>query len=136
MKDQIHLQIVTTDGTVYDGNVSYAEIPLENGSIGILRDHAPMIGAVVDGVVKARHENGEDIIAVGIGVANVVHNELTLLVRTAERAEDIDPERAAASEQRARGRLADKICGWDMTRAEVSLRRALARQKAVQMLKK
>lgn len=136
MKDQIHLQIVTADGTVYDGNVSYAEIPLENGGVGILRDHAPMIGAVTDGVVKARHENGEDIVAVGLGVANVAHNEIILLVRTAERAENIDPDRAAASERRARERLADKAGGWDMARAEVSLHRALARQKAVQMLKK
>lgn len=90
MKDRIHLRIVTAEGTVYDGMVSYAEIPLENGRIGILSDHAPMIGAVAGGKVKARREGGEDAITVGLGVMNVSHNELTLLVRTAANAADAD----------------------------------------------
>lgn len=44
-----------------------------------------MLGAIEDGVVTARKENGAaEFIAVNLGVANVVHNEVTLLVRTAE----------------------------------------------------
>ncbi len=133
MKDQIHLQIVTAGGTVYDGQCSYAEIPLDGGSIGVLSDHAPTIGAVCDGVVKSRSENGEAYIAVGQGVVNIAHNEIIILARTAELAENIDLERAAESEKRARERLADKLGGWDMVRAEASLHRALARQSAVRL---
>ena len=87
MKEQIHLQIVTASETVYDGMASYVEIPLENGSIGVLANHAPLIGAVVDGTVKARSETGEDRIIVGVGVANVAHNEIKILVRSASRCE-------------------------------------------------
>ena len=137
MKDEIHLEIATAGGTVYDDMVSYAELPFSGGSVGVLRDHAPMLGAIEDGVVTARKDSGEEsFIAVNLGVASIVHNEVTLLVRTAERAEDIDLPRAEAAEQRARERLGDKGGDWDMKRAQIALHRALARQSAVRMMKK
>ena len=89
--DEIHLQITTAGGTAYDGQCSYVELPLEGGSVGILSHHAPMLGAVKNGVVIARQKDGrEAYIAVGIGVANIAENELILLVRTAEQAETWD----------------------------------------------
>ena len=137
MRDGIHLEIATAGGSVYDDMVSYVELPFSGGGVGILKDHAPMLGAMEDGVVTARKEDGtEEYVAVNLGVANIVHNEVTLLVRTAERAEDIDLPRAQDAEKRARERLADKDGGWDMTRAQVALRRALARQAAVRMMRK
>lgn len=133
MNDQIHLQIVTADGVIYDGRCSYVELPLEGGSIGVLPEHAPTMGAVTDGVLKCRTADGEVIAAVGQGVVNIAHNEIILLARNAELAENIDRDRAAASENRARERLADKSGHWDMLRAEASLHRALARQTAVRL---
>ena len=137
MKDGIHLEIATAGGSVYDDMVSYVELPFSGGGVGILKDHAPMLGAMEDGVVTARKEDGtEEYVAVNLGVANIVHNEVTLLVRTAERAEDIDLPRAQDAEKRARERLADKDGDWDMNRAQVALHRALARQAAVRMMRK
>ncbi len=137
MRDGIHLEIATAGGSVYDDMVSYVELPFSGGGVGILKDHAPMLGAMEDGVVTARKEDGtEEYVAVNLGVANIVHNEVTLLVRTAERAEDIDLPRAQDAEKRARERLADKDGDWDMNRAQVALHRALARQAAVRMMRK
>lgn len=136
MKDGIHLEIATAGGSVYDDMVSYVELPFSGGSVGVLKDHAPMLGAIEDGVVTARKEDGTtEFVAVNLGVANIVHNEVTLLVRTAERAENIDLSRAEAAERRARERLADKGGDWDMKRAQIALHRAMARQAAVRMMK-
>lgn len=136
MKDGIHLEIVTAGGSVYDDMVSYVELPFSGGSVGVLKDHAPMLGAIEDGVVTARKENGTaEFIAVSLGVANVVHNEVTLLVRTAERAENIDLPRAEAAEKRARDRLAEHSANLDVKRAQIALHRSLTRQAAVLMMK-
>ena len=136
MKDGIHLEIATAGGSVYDDMVSYVELPFSDGSVGVLKDHAPMLGAIEDGVFTARKEDGTtEFVAVDLGVANIVHNEVTLLVRTAERAENIDLPRAEAAERRARERLADKGGDWDMKRAQIALHRAMARQAAVRMMK-
>lgn len=136
MKDGIHLEIATAGGSVYDDMVSYVELPFSGGSVGVLKDHAPMLGAIEDGVVTARKENGAtEFIAVNLGVANVVHNEVTLLVRTAERAENIDLPRAEAAEKRARDRLAEHSADLDVKRAQIALHRSLTRQAAVLMMK-
>lgn len=136
MKDGIHLEIVTAGGSVYDDMVNYVELPFSGGSVGVLKDHAPMLGAIEDGVVTARRENGAtEFIAVNLGVANVVHNEVTLLVRTAERAENIDLPRAEAAEKRARDRLAEHGANLDVKRAQIALHRSLTRQAAVLMMK-
>lgn len=136
MKDRIHLEIATAGGSVYDDMVSYVELPFSGGSVGVLKDHAPMLGAIEDGVVTARKENGAaEFIAVNLGVANVVHNEVTLLVRTAERAENIDLPRAEAAEKRARDRLAEHSADLDVKRAQIALHRSLTRQAAVLMMK-
>ena len=69
MDDRIHLQIVTAKGVVYDGQASALNIPLDGGSIGVLADHAPLMGAVTTGVVEISHADGtKDYTAVGIGV--------------------------------------------------------------------
>jgi F-type H+-transporting ATPase subunit epsilon len=136
MKDGIHLEIATAGGSVYDDMVSYVELPFSGGSVGVLKDHAPMLGAIEDGVVTARKENGAtEFIAVNLGVANVVHNEVTLLVRTAELAENIDLPRAEAAEKRARDRLAEHSADLDVKRAQIALHRSLTRQAAVLMMK-
>ena len=136
MKDGIHLEIATAGGSVYDDMVSYVELPFSGGSVGVLKGHAPMLGAIEDGVVTARKENGAtEFIAVNLGVANVVHNEVTLLVRTAERAENIDLPRAEAAEKRARDRLAERSANLDVKRAQIALHRSLTRQAAVLMMK-
>ena len=136
MADQIHLQIVTAGGVVFDRMVQSVRLPLESGSIGVLANHAPLIGAVVDGVVTCASSEGEFVIAVGIGVVNVVNNSVTVLSRTAEEAENIDLARAEAAEKRARERLAAKSADTDASRAEAALHRAIARQHAAHMVKK
>ena len=136
MADKIHLQIVTAGGVVFDRMVHVVNLPLENGSIGVLANHAPLMGAVVDGIVTAALDEGEYVIAVGIGVVNVVNNEVTVLSRTAEEAENIDLARAEAAEKRARERLAAKNADTDASRAEAALHRAVARQHAAHMVKK
>ena len=136
MADKIHLQIVTAGGVVFDRMVHVVNLPLENGSIGVLANHAPLMGAVVDGIVTAASDEGEYVIAVGIGVVNIVNNEVTVLSRTAEEAENIDLARAEAAEKRARERLAAKNADTDASRAEAALHRAVARQHAAHMVKK
>ena len=137
MDDRIHLQIVTARGVVYDGQATALSIPLEGGSIGVLADHAPLMGAVTDGVVEITHaDDSKDFVAVGIGVLNVARNEVQILVRTAEKAEDIDLDRSIAAERRARERLENRTPDLDIVRAEAALLRAISRQNAANKVRR
>lgn len=136
MADKIHFQIATADGVFCDSMASYALIPLSDGDVGVLSDHAPMIGALKEGVVRYVCEGEDHFAAISGGVLSVVDNEVILLARTAERAESIDLARAQASERRARQRIEAHAANTDMKRAELSLQRAIAREKAYTMLHK
>ena len=136
MDEQIRLQVIAPSGAVYDGPVSYVQLPLEGGSVGILSHHAPLLGAVVEGVVRCTSGSEEHYIAVTHGVAHVADNTVTVLVSAAEQAQDIDLARAVAAERRARERLKIHGPGVDTVRAESALHRALARQMAVRLMKK
>ncbi len=134
MADKIHFQIATAGGVVCDVMSSYVLVPLTDGDVGILSNHAPMIGAVKEGVVKCVSEGEEHFAAVSGGVLSVSDNEVILLARTAERAETIDLARAQASERRARQRIEQHTSDIDLQRAELSLHRAIAREKAYTLL--
>lgn len=85
MADKISLRIVTPEGTAFEKQVSYVNIPTGFGSVGILANHAPMLCAVRKGVLLCRTEGGEENrVAVGDGVANTAENEVTLLVSNAK----------------------------------------------------
>lgn len=134
--DRIHLQIVTADGSVCDEKAGYVLVPVKDGDEGILADHAAMTASLTEGVLRYRTEDNEHFVAVSGGVMSLADNELIILAQTAERAESIDMARAQASEKRARERLESRSSQFDMKRAELSLHRALAREKAYTLLHK
>ena len=136
MANKIHLQITTAGGAVCDEMVNYVSVPLVDGEAGILAGHANMMGALNEGVVKYKIDDEMHFAAISGGVLSVADNELIILARSAEMAETIDLARAQASEKRARERIESKAAEWDMKRAEVSLHRALARERAYTMLHK
>lgn len=136
MADVIHFQVVTADAAVFDRMTNYVGVPLTDGEAGILANHAAMLASLKSGVVKVKFEGGEEYIAVSGGVLSVSDNEVMILARTAELAENIDLARAQDSEKRARARIAERNRDHDMSRAEMSLVRSLARQKAYSYLNK
>lgn len=136
MANKIHLQITTAGGAVCDEMANYVSVPLVDGEAGILAGHANMIGALNDGVVKYKIDDEMHFAAISGGVLSVADNELIILARSAEIAETIDLARSQASERRARERIESKSAEWDMKRAEMSLHRALSREKAYTLLHK
>ena len=136
MGKTFHFQIATADGAVVDEQVTYASVPLVDGECGIMADHAAMLAALKEGVIHYKGEGLDDYAAVSGGVLSVADNEVIILARSAEKAENIDLARAQAAEKRARDRMENKKENLDMHRTESSLHRALAREKAYSYLHK
>ena len=83
--DRIKLSIVTPNGTAFEKDVAYVNIPTDFGSLGILADHAPMVCSVKKGILRCRTESGEELrLLISDGVASIDENEVTLLVSAAE----------------------------------------------------
>ena len=105
MADTLHLEIVTAGGAAVDTQAQQVTLPLADGEAGVLPGHAPLLGALVSGVVRYTSGGAEHYCAVSPGTVNVAANTVTVLARTAEPAPDIDLPRAEAAQARARARI-------------------------------
>ena len=123
------LKIVTPDGLKYDGPVEELIVRTTSGDLGIMAGHVNCVAPLGMGqaVIVA---NGQRRVAACIGgMVSMVGGNATLVPTTFEWAEDIDADRAAASEQRAKAVLSDKSAtDTDIRMAEARLKRALIRK--------
>lgn len=134
MADTFQLEIVTPDKLVVNEVAEEAQIPGKNGYLGILPGHAPLITELGVGEISYRTPGGTRYLAVAWGFAEVLPEKVTILAESAERAADIDKERARKARQRAEDRL--KQGGeLDYDRAASALERAATRLEVAEKAK-
>ena len=80
MAENFRLSVLTGDGTIFDDQVDYVNLPTGFGSVGILAGHAPMLCAIDKGFVRCTKDGESLRIQVSGGIANVGNNEVTVLV--------------------------------------------------------
>jgi len=129
-EDNIRLEIVTPEGQVFHQMVEWFYVPAQLGATGVLTGHAPLVTALVPGLLKLRREGRDEQLVVGEGFLEMRDNEAEILVHSAEAVENIDIERAMAARDRSQKRLAEHTEDLDTLRAETSLARANARLSA------
>jgi F-type H+-transporting ATPase subunit epsilon len=105
MAETLQLEIVTPERLVEKDTVSEVQIPGKDGYLGILPGHAPLITELGVGEIRYRGDGMEYRLAVAWGFAEVLPNKVTILAETAERANEIDLERARKAKQAAEERL-------------------------------
>ena len=92
----LRLEIVTPERKVIDAEVDSVTVPTASGEAGIMPQHAPLISALKPGIVTVMTKGTADRLAVSTGFVEVHDNTVSVLTDVAERAEDIDADRARA----------------------------------------
>ena len=125
----LRLDIVTAERLVYSDEADQVNAPGSIGEIGILPRHAALLTTLTPGELRVRKGAEEINLAIGGGFLEVRDNRVLVLADTAERADEIDIQRARAAEERARQLLAERRDTADLVQAEAALRRSLVRLK-------
>ncbi|AFZ44133.1 ATP synthase F1 subcomplex epsilon subunit [Halothece sp. PCC 7418] len=99
------VRVITPDNTVWDSSAEEVILPSTTGQLGILSGHAPLLSALDIGVMRVRPQKDWLSISVAGGFAEVEEDEVTILVNSAERGENIDPEKAREIYESAKTRL-------------------------------
>ncbi|HKM43300.1 MAG TPA: F0F1 ATP synthase subunit epsilon [Limnochordia bacterium] len=121
-------EVVTQERTVVLTEVEYVLLPGIDGSFGILAGHQPIMASLEIGLLEFGPLHGKRRkIALGGGFSEMHGNKLTVMAHTAELAEDIDVLRARQAKGRAEERIANRQADLDITRAQISLQKALLR---------
>jgi F-type H+-transporting ATPase subunit epsilon len=123
----LRLEFVTPNRSIIHQDVDEVEIPGEAGYFGVLPGHAPLLATLQAG--QFWYRTGKEITYgfVSGGFVEVVPDRVSILAQVAERADEIDIERAEAAKRRAQDRLAKPTADMDFERARIALVRAIAR---------
>jgi F-type H+-transporting ATPase subunit epsilon len=102
----IRVEIVSQDRPVFEGDVDIVVAPGEDGEMGILPHHAPLLTTLKPGVLRVRSDGREELFAISGGVMEVQPDIVTVLADAAERSDEIDISRAEEARRRAEASLA------------------------------
>jgi len=126
----LHLEVITPERVILKTEAGSITAPGVLGYLGVLPKHAPLITPLKAGVVTYRREGaGEERLAVSGGFLEAGPEHVIILADTAEKAAEIDVERARQARERAKKRLRERAPDLDVARAEAALQRAMARLK-------
>jgi F-type H+-transporting ATPase subunit epsilon len=133
MADKLELEVVTPDRLVARETVDIVMAVGAWGDFGILPDHIPFLTTLQAGELRYRRDGQLEYMAVTGGFAEISDNKVTILAEAAERAREIDIDRARRAKERAERRLAQaKTEAIDYARAESALKRSLVRLNIVE----
>jgi F-type H+-transporting ATPase subunit epsilon len=130
MANVIKMEVVTPERVVVQAEVDSLVAPAIEGYLGVLPGHAPLLTGLSIGVVRYRKGDQEECLSVCGGFMEVARDQVVILADTAEKAGEVDIDRALRAKSRAEERLRTRPEGLDQSRAEAALRRALARLNA------
>ena len=128
MAESLKLTLVTPYKKVLEEDVDEITATGSIGEFGVLPGHAPFLTSLKIGEFSYRQGGKFEHMAVNWGYFEIEDDKVTVLVETAEMAQDIDVERARAAEKRAEEAL-KKLSPEDKSYRimEAALERALIR---------
>jgi len=107
-RNRLGLQLLTPEGPVFDDVAYMVVAPSVQGEVGILPRHTPFIAFLRMGETRITLLDDTQVVyATTEGYLSVEEDRVLVLVEQAERAEEIDPERARAALERADAELAE-----------------------------
>ena len=133
----IHVDVVSAEEQIFSGEAKFVALPGENGELGILPRHTPLITRIKPGAVRIeRADNGEEeFVFVAGGLLEVQPTAVTVLADTAIRGKDLDEAKAVAAKKRAEEALANNSSGIDYAKAQAELAAAIGQLAAIAKLR-
>jgi F-type H+-transporting ATPase subunit epsilon len=137
MSSTMRLEIVSSEGKIFSGQVAFTVVPGEGGDLGIYPRHAPLLTRMRPGSVrfKTAENSAEELIYVSGGILEIQPDQITVLSDTAIRGKDLDGARANAAIEAAKSALSDKQGALEYAQAQVELAQAMAQLAALRKLK-
>lgn len=130
--EPLFLEVITPEGELVSQEVDMVIVPGTEGEFGVLPGHIDFLSGIVPGGLRFYHGGAREYMAVSSGFAEISNNRVSIVTDAAEKAGDIDLERARRARDRARERMEKEKDPADFLRAEVALKRAISRIKVAE----
>jgi F-type H+-transporting ATPase subunit epsilon len=134
----LHVDVVSAEESIFSGEAKFVALPGENGELGILPRHTPLITRIKPGAVRiTRADNGEEeFVFVAGGLLEVQPNAVTVLADTAIRGKDLDEAKALEAKKAAEEAMRNAKSDIDLAKAQGEFAAMAAQIAAIQKLRK
>ena len=134
----IHVDVVSAEESIFSGEAKFVVLPGENGELGILPRHTPLITRIKAGAVRIeRADNGEEeFVFVAGGILEVQPGTVTVLADTAIRGKDLDEAKALEAQKLAEEAMKNAKSDIDLAAAQSEFATMAAQLLAIQKLRR
>ena len=134
----IHVDVVSAEESIFSGEATFVALPGENGELGILPRHTPLITRIKPGAVRiVRADNSqEEFVFVAGGILEVQPGSVTVLADTAIRGHDLDEAKATEAKKQAAEAMKNAKSDIDLAAATGEFAAMAAQLAAIQKLRK
>ena len=133
----VHCDIVSAEEELFSGLVEMVVAHGNQGDLGILMGHAPLLTDLKPGPVRVIKQGGEqEVFYISGGFLEVQPNMVKVLADTAVRADDLDEAAALGAKKAAEKALNEKGAEFDYSTAAARLAEAAAQLRTIQELRK
>ena len=132
----ISISFISQEKTLFEGQAKMVVMDGQEGQLGIVKGHSPLLAILKPGPVRMITDDGEEVFFTNGGFAEVQPETITILVDSAERADDLDEAKIIKAKEEAEKLLKDKKDEKDFAEASTQLSQSLSQLRAIQSLKK
>ncbi|MBI5718593.1 MAG: F0F1 ATP synthase subunit epsilon [Burkholderiales bacterium] len=138
----IHVDVVSAEESIFSGEAKFVALPGENGELGILPRHTPLITRIKPGAVRIERANAdgssgeEEFIFVAGGILEVQPGTVTVLADTAIRGHDLDEAKASEAKKLAEEAMRNAKNDIDLAKAQGEFAAMAAQIAAIQKLRR
>ena len=138
----IHVDVVSAEENIFSGEAKFVALPGENGELGILPRHTPLITRIRPGAVRivralADGSDGEEeFIFVAGGILEMQPGTVTVLADTAIRGHDLDEAKATEAKKQAEEAMKNAKTDIDFAKAQGEFAAMAAQIAAIARLRK
>ncbi len=132
-----HLDVVSAEQSLFSGRVSHLSVSGQEGELGIMPGHTPLLTAIKPGMVQlVKQGGGEEVIYISGGFLEVQPGGVTVLADTAIRGQDLDQAKAEEAERAAKEQLSNPSKDIDFALVTAQLAQAVAQLRAIKLTRR
>ena len=132
MANQLDLEVATPERLLVKEQVNEIQIPGKNGYLGILPGHAPLLSQLGTGFLSYTCGGRKRYLSIHGGFVEVLPDQVRVLANLAEKADEINLDRARTDLQAAHEHVMNPALGADPAVALEELASAQARVDAAE----
>lgn len=132
-----HLDVVSAEESLFSGRVSHLQVSGQEGELGIMPGHTPLLTPIKPGMVRmVKQHGGEEVFYISGGFLEVQPGGVTVLADTAIRGQDLDKAKAEEAQRSAQEQISNPSKDIDYALVTAQLAQAIAKLRVINMIRK